>query len=171
MSHQVCMHSFTTPEMQIVSFTGAENKFMLVLSISASKKLDHHNKTEPLWLSFRNSLAIPPLKNEQQNITFSEICSASFFKCWWILDNTHAKLQSDCKPFLSSDLEEEWFQMWAWAVTSLWANQAGDSSCCSPPASPNRARCKKMCFVLQLGRMALPGGSGRTLQGTCKVDF
>lgn len=144
---------------------------MLVLSISASKKLDQHNKIEPLQLSFRNFLAISPLKNEQQNITFNEIRSASIFKCCGILENAHAKLQSDCKPFLSSDLEEEWFQMGPWAVTSLWVNQAGDISCCSPPASPNRERCKKMCFELQLGRMALPEGSGRKHQGTLKVDF
>lgn len=123
---------------------------MLVLSISASKKLDHHNKMAPLLLSFRNFLAIPLLKSEQ-NFTFTKICSRSFFKCCGILQNAHSKLQSDCKPFLPSDPEKEWFQIVPWAVTSLWANQARGSSCCSPLACPNRARCKKCALYCSWG--------------------
>lgn len=47
----------------------------------------------------------------------------------------------DFKPCVSSDLEEEWFQIGPWAATSLWTNQVGDSSCCSP-----WARCKTCAF-------------------------
>lgn len=74
--------------------------------------------------------------------------STKFFRHCGFLENARSKLQSDCQPSLSSDPEEEWFQMGPWTTTSLWTNKTGDNSCRkltlpSPWASPGRTRYKK----------------------------
>lgn len=50
---------------------------------------------------------------------------------------------SACDPPLSNNLKEEPFYAGPWATTSLWADQTGNSSCCSSWTRTDRTSCAK----------------------------